>query len=105
MEVIGSSFEQYVTYAVDCLYCECVLLMEVIGSSFEQYVLHAVDRLYCECVLLMEVIVKQFRAIRFLHEVDHLYCECVFLMEASLGAASSNTFYTRLIVFTVNVSY
>ena len=40
MEVIGSSFEQYVLHVlheVDRLYCECVLLMEVIGSSFEQY--------------------------------------------------------------------
>ena len=45
MEVIGSSFEQYVLHAVDHLYCECALLMEVIGSSFKQYVLHAVDRL------------------------------------------------------------
>ena len=45
MEVIGSSFKQYVLHAVDHLYCECALLMEVIGSSFKQYVLHAVDRL------------------------------------------------------------
>ena len=45
MEVIGSSFKQYVLHVVDRLYCECVLLMEVIGSSFEQYILYAVDRL------------------------------------------------------------
>ena len=45
MEVIGSSFKQYVLHEVDRLYCECVLVMEVIGSSFEQYVLHAVDHL------------------------------------------------------------
>ena len=45
MEVIGSSFKQYVLQAVDHLYCECALLMEVIRSSFEQYILHVVDRL------------------------------------------------------------
>ena len=49
-----------------------------IGSSFEQYGLNEVDRLYCECALLME---------------------------KSLEAASSNTFYTRLIAFTVNAPY
>ena len=38
MEVIGSSFKQYVLDTVDRLYCECVLLMEVIGSSFKQYI-------------------------------------------------------------------
>ena len=65
MEVIGSSFEQYVLHAVDHLYCECVLLMEVIGSSFEQYVLHAVDRLYCECALTNGSHWKQLRAILF----------------------------------------
>ena len=42
------------------LYCECTLLMEVIGSSFEQYVLHKLDHLYCECALLMEVIGSSF---------------------------------------------
>ena len=52
--------------------------MEFIGSSFEQYGLNEVDRLYCECALLME---------------------------KSLEAASSNTFYTRLIAFTVNAPY
>ena len=45
MEVIGSSFKQYVLHEVDRIYCECALLMEVIGSSFEQYVLYEVDRL------------------------------------------------------------
>ena len=45
MEVIGSSFEQFVLHAVDHLKCEYALLMEVIGSSFKQYVLHTVDRL------------------------------------------------------------
>ena len=45
---------------VDHLYCECTSLMEVIGSSFEQYVLHKLDHLYCECALLMEVIGSSF---------------------------------------------
>ena len=70
MEVIGSSFKQYVLHADDHLYCECALLMEVIGSSFKQYVLHTVDHLYCECALLMEVIGSSLQYI--LHEVDRL---------------------------------
>ena len=37
----GSHWKQlHNTFYMDRLYCECALLMEVIGSSFEQYVLH-----------------------------------------------------------------